>query len=50
MGVVELADTQTNGIFQINVDSKGKEATWVIDMKEDGKVTKGAGKQPGEWS
>lgn len=39
---------QTNGIFQINVDSKGKQATWVIDLKDEGKVTKGSGKKPGE--
>lgn len=40
---------QTNGIFQINIKNpEGKEATWVIDLKEAGNVTKGAGKKAGE--
>ncbi|RSH86452.1 uncharacterized protein EHS24_004708 [Apiotrichum porosum] len=37
---------KTNGIFQINIKNpEGKEATWVIDLKEAGNVTKGAGKK-----
>ncbi|KAI9633762.1 SCP2 sterol-binding domain-containing protein [Dioszegia hungarica] len=36
----------TNGIFQLNVkNSEGKEAIWVIDLKNEGKVTKGAAKK-----
>ncbi|KLT38940.1 sterol-binding-like protein [Cutaneotrichosporon oleaginosum] len=38
---------KTNGIFQINVETKDKKSqTWVIDLKQDGTVTKGAGKKP----
>lgn len=44
---VHRADAQTNGIFQLNIkNSSGKEQTWVIDLKKDGTVSKGAGKKP----
>ncbi|WVO18471.1 hypothetical protein L204_106188 [Cryptococcus depauperatus] len=37
----------TNGIFQLNVkNGQGKEAIWVIDLKNEGNVTKGAAKKP----
>ncbi|ORY31660.1 SCP2 sterol-binding domain-containing protein [Naematelia encephala] len=38
---------KTNGIFQITVkNAQGKEATWVIDLKNEGKVSKGPTKKP----
>ncbi|WWC64780.1 uncharacterized protein I303_107392 [Kwoniella dejecticola CBS 10117] len=38
---------KTNGIFQLNVkNAEGKEAVWVIDLKKEGKVTKGPVKKP----
>ncbi|EKD04761.1 hypothetical protein A1Q2_00991 [Trichosporon asahii var. asahii CBS 8904] len=41
------ANRQTNGIFQLNIkNAQGKEATWVIDLKKEGTVSKGAGKKP----
>ncbi|GMK56855.1 hypothetical protein CspeluHIS016_0306950 [Cutaneotrichosporon spelunceum] len=37
---------KTNGIFQINVETKDKKSqSWVIDLKQDGTVTKGVGKK-----
>ncbi|ORX39415.1 SCP2 sterol-binding domain-containing protein [Kockovaella imperatae] len=34
---------KTNGVFQIDVkNDNGKTATWTIDLKEQGKVSKGA--------
>ncbi|WVN90918.1 uncharacterized protein L203_106163 [Cryptococcus depauperatus CBS 7841] len=37
----------TNGIFQLNVkNGQGKEAIWVIDLKNEANVTKGAAKKP----
>ncbi|KAK1922205.1 SCP2 sterol-binding domain-containing protein [Papiliotrema laurentii] len=37
---------KTNGIFQLNVKNpEGKEATWVIDLKNEGKVSKGPAKK-----
>lgn len=42
---------QTNGIFQLNIKNKeGKEVTYVIDLKKEGTVTKGAGAKPGTSS
>ncbi|UOH83391.1 hypothetical protein LQV05_006119 [Cryptococcus neoformans] len=38
---------KTNGVFQLNVkNSQGKEAIWVIDLKNEGKVTKGPANRP----
>ncbi|EIW72174.1 sterol-binding protein [Tremella mesenterica] len=38
---------KTNGIFQLNIkNAEGKEGIWVIDLKEQGKVTKGPAKKP----
>ncbi|KAK4688424.1 hypothetical protein P7C73_g1684, partial [Tremellales sp. Uapishka_1] len=38
---------KTNGLFQLNVkNSEGKEAVWVIDLKNKGEVTKGPAKKP----
>ncbi|CAD6585658.1 MAG: hypothetical protein TREMPRED_004191 [Tremellales sp. Tagirdzhanova-0007] len=38
---------KTNGLFQLNVkNSEGKETTWVVDLKNEGKVSKGAAKKP----
>ncbi|ODN94843.1 sterol-binding protein [Cryptococcus wingfieldii CBS 7118] len=38
---------KTNGVFQLNVkNTQGKEAIWVIDLKNEGKVSKGSAKKP----
>ncbi|KAK8853376.1 hypothetical protein IAR55_004080 [Kwoniella newhampshirensis] len=38
---------KTNGVFQLSVkNSEGKEAVWVIDLKNKGEVTKGPAKKP----
>lgn len=45
------AHTQVNGIFQLDVKSAaGKQVTWVIDLKENGTVTKGPAKKAGAWA
>ncbi|ODN73400.1 hypothetical protein, variant 2 [Cryptococcus amylolentus CBS 6039] len=38
---------KTNGVFQLNVkNTQGNEAIWVIDLKNEGKVSKGSAKKP----
>jgi len=32
---------KVNGIFQLRAKKDGKEAVWTIDLKKDGKVSKG---------
>nr|ODN90910.1 sterol-binding protein [Cryptococcus depauperatus CBS 7855] len=45
--VLRKPSRETNGIFQLNVkNGQGKEAIWVIDLKNEGNVTKGAAKKP----